>query len=183
MSELLMSYKDLRNSIELKESGWNNLRSTNCYAFALGLDIPSGKLMPFGLEYPYNVGVIGGQKYELDYFDLLGLSLEERLQIDLDALGIKYEESSQYDIPVSDEHNLNWLIAMYKQKDSSDFHFLRKSSSNYWLHKIGTHGSISNRDSKNYLITDLDKATFIYDFGDEVINYNLEKVYKLSLHR
>lgn len=183
MSKLLMSYKEIRESIKLKENEWNNIRTTNCYAYALGLDIPSGKLMSFGFEYPYDVGVIGSDFYQYDYFDLFGFSLEERLFLDLNALGIEFEESNQFDKIPNNNQNLSWLIAMYKDANSPDFHFLRKINNYYWMHKVGMYGNISNRDSKGNLITDLDTSTFVYSEKNRIIDYRFEKVYKLSLYR
>lgn len=183
MGKLLMSYKEIRDSIDLKEDSWNNIRGTNCYAFALGLDIPSGKLMSFGFEYPYDVGMIGAKKYGFSFFEIFGSSLEEKLFLDLDALGIKHKEVNQFELIEDDPRYLRWIIAMYKQVGSIDFHFLRKTSKNYWAHKAGIHGGISCLDSTGNLITNLDDAIFSYRDGNEIADYELQNVYELSLKR
>lgn len=183
MSKLLMDYKSIRDSINLKEDYWNNIKTTNCYAFALGLDIPSGKLMSFGIESPYGVGNIGRFKFGYDYFDIYGLTFEERFFMDLDALGIQHREANQYEKMDSKNNNLNWLIAMYRDTKTPDFHFLRKRSDNFWTHKLGRDGDISIVDSTGRLITNLDNAKFHYVHKYETVDYEFKGVYKLTLKR
>lgn len=183
MSKLLMDYKSIRDSIDLKENNWNNIKTTNCYAFALGLDIPSGVIMTFGMEYPYRVGSIGRFKYDYDYYDMYGLTLEERLYLDLDALGIDHRKANQNEETKCDNNNLNWLVAMYKDKNTPDFHFLRKGSNNFWIHKLGRDGDISIIDANGRLITDLENASFYYEHEYETVDYELKGIYKLTLKR
>ena len=145
MGKLLMDYKSIRDQIKLTDD-WINIKTTNCYAYALGLDI----------------------------YDL---SLEDRMQLDLDALDISCVLTSQFDTLNSNDEELKWLIAMYRNTDHPDFHFLRKYNHSYWTHKLGKKGDISCRDSYGNIITNLDKADF------SRYNYELSGVYKLTLKR
>ena len=171
-----MDYKSIRDQIKLTDD-WINIKTTNCYAYALGLDIPRDKIMSRSFEDPYGVGNIGRFKEKISFFDIYDLSLEDRMQLDLDALDISCVLTSQFDTLNSNDEELKWLIAMYRNTDHPDFHFLRKYNHSYWTHKLGKKGDISCRDSYGNIITNLDKADF------SRYNYELSGVYKLTLKR
>lgn len=55
MGVLKISVDDLVDYISLTYDYWENAMDTNCYAFALGLDIPEDEIV----KNAYQLGVIG----------------------------------------------------------------------------------------------------------------------------
>ena len=180
MKDMIMSYKEIRDSIILKEREWNNISFTNCYAYALGLDITSTLISKF--DYPYIVGSFGQNL--VYYKDFYNMSLEERLFLDLKALDIDVEKVED---TVSDDKS--WFIAMYEDKcdknNQKQFHFIRMSKNGIWFHKKGLYGCISCFDTAGNMITDPKKAVF-YSYNvinGKKVNCSLDGIYKLSLKK
>ena len=46
-NELKMSLLELRNSINLDKKNWKHIFTTNCYAYALGLDVREQNIKDF----------------------------------------------------------------------------------------------------------------------------------------
>ena len=91
---LKINQKELVKHIELKSDYWINRKETNCYAFALGFDIPERNIM----NGAYKVGVIGFTKEGIDLSKINIYSYEERLIKDLKTLKLIYEETSPEEI-------------------------------------------------------------------------------------
>ena len=113
---------------------WNNTFSTNCYAYALGLDIPEKEI----IFKAYIPGTIGSIKYRIPSKKLNNLTLEVRISLDLKALNISYDECTQSEISFYDFNTdyYQWVIALFISSDG-DFHFMRKAWDNIWWHKKG----------------------------------------------
>ena len=143
---LKMSLDDIRNSINLEKDNWLNRYTTNCYSYALGLDIPSSKIC----EYAYDPGSIGNSKHPL----LIPFSYNELIDniiLDLNALRIDHSFINPEDNIDEDE----WKIAIYIPKIYSlnnldDFHFTREKKDGLWYHKNGF--NISNLDYYDQVI-------------------------------
>lgn len=148
-SKLKMSLEDIRNSINIDKKEWINVYDTNCYAYALGLDIPQYRIC----DYAYNPGVIGNSKVNLitssdifSYNDLI-----HNMILDFEALGIDYREVDCLD-RISDNE---WKIALFISKTYGgldDFHFLRQHNDDIWYHKSGI-WNVTSYDDYNRLIT------------------------------
>ena len=150
-----MSVDKIRNSIDLKKDNWINMEDTNCYAYALGLDIKEDDIMP----YAYIPGTISNSK---DYLPKNAMFTNDMLinniYLDLDFLGIDYREINPKDKIDSDE----WKIALfisYIFGNNYDYHFLREVD-NIWYHKNGYGGPISKYDSKGRVITNPKNCNF-----------------------
>ena len=136
MSNLRMPIDDIKDQIRFNcGRNWNNYSTTNCYAYALGLDIPEERI----ITKAYQPGTIGSTIYNID---LNNKSLEEKIYADLRALQITYSDCSQSEISCYDFDNdsiiVQWIIALFiNRKDETDFHFMRKAWDNNWWHKRG----------------------------------------------
>lgn len=75
MQKLKMSIKEIKQLISLREDYWEYNFDTNCYAFALGLDVPEEEI----IKNAYKLGVIGSILQSIPTEELKKLTLEERL--------------------------------------------------------------------------------------------------------
>ena len=157
MEKLNMSMDEIKNNISLIKDTWKNYSTTNCYAFALGLDVPEEKIS----ENAYQVGVLGAIKFGFDYIDLRIMSYEERLKLDLVALNIELKEvGPDFDQVIKPYYSggkkiyseYNWPIALFES--DNNVHFLRKKSDGIWYHKYGYGSFVMNIDRKGKIITD-----------------------------
>lgn len=148
--DLGMTFSEIREAIDLEKREWINHDSTNCYAYALGLDIPQKRIA----NYAYSPGVISHSKIFLPELRTFPYEyLIQNLMQDFEALGITCTESNTSDALLSDE----WKIALFltgTKKDIVDFHFLRQLKDGNWYHKNGW----------KYGIRDTD------DYGQRIIN-------------
>ena len=154
MSRLNIKRCDLIQMIDLNKVKWENKSTSNCYAFALGLDIPEKKIC----EAAYVPGVMSGSlinlpaKYSFTLDELI-----RSLESDFDFLGIQYREN----VSKEELEEGEWLIALYvsylfsHRKDRlSDYHFIRLLSDGIWYHKNGFCGGVINTDRNRKVITD-----------------------------
>lgn len=147
--KLKMKIEQLRSCIDLEKKEWTNKHATNCYAYALGLDIPQSKIN----RYAYTPGIISNSNIylpsseDIDYEDLIN-----NIYLDLKTLDIDFKE-----IEPTDKINSNeWKIAIFIAKSYGkifDYHFLRQHSDGTWYHKNGFSGDISNYDFQGQIIT------------------------------
>ena len=138
---LKINPRDLQKEINITKKDWIYRGQTNCYAYALGLDIIEQKIC----YKAYQVGTIGKKYYEISdkVFDLL--SIEKRLYLDLESIGIIYHE-----IDPTEKINPNsWNISLFSSDVYYDFHFLRKTPENSWTHKIGWFELPKNKDDND----------------------------------
>lgn len=138
-----MDLENLKNQIDLKEGNWINTSSTNCYAFALGLDIPQDKIC----ESAYYVGHIYRHynhiKARYTPRDLL-------LQHDFETLSLIYKESN-----LNDKINKGeWKIAYFDSIYECGFHFFRQTENGIWWHKFDYDYIPTCLDNDDKIITD-----------------------------
>lgn len=165
---LNMSLNEIRGKIQIYPENWVNKYTTNCYAYALGLDVRESDIC----KHAYQPGTISGTTniHELKYFfyDML----IEGIESDLDVLGISYREVLE-----KEKLELNeWKIALFIDKYHGsliDFHFLRQKENGIWLHKNGYMGTISKKDYIEDIITVPSEA--------ELFPYIYKKCYALKL--
>lgn len=170
IKKLKINPKVLRKFIELKSEYWLNKDSTNCYAYALGLDIPERNIM----DGAYRLGTIGLLKEEIDPCFLLYYSKEARLEKDLKAFKLKYEEVDPNERIEDTNKYSHFLISLFER--DGDFHFLRKSKlDNTWWHKQGWNSAPKNTDDNNEVITDPRSA--------KIDDYKYLKTYKIRFKR
>lgn len=129
MSKLLMTPEEIVNFIKLKETDWKNIRTTNCYAFALGLDLPEKCIM----EKAYNIGTIGQEYFQVRESQIRKYSNALLLELDLIALGIEFMEVGPNEHLKSEQ----WKIALFNDFEGDEFHFLRQTESGIWYQKWG----------------------------------------------
>ena len=144
---------NIKNMINLKNKFWIHFLSTNCYAYALGLDVSEKNI----IDFAYQPGVISGSASALNnykyfsYYDLLEniYADMERLDIDIRETDIEYKT-----------RDYEWKIALfttfysYKFDDEflSDYHFLREVKDGVWFHKEGYSSFPTNKDYNNKVI-------------------------------
>jgi len=146
--ELKISLQNLRNAIDIEKSLWINTYSTNCYAYALGLDIPQYEIK----DYAYAPGVIANSDIFLPSFRIFNYEdLINNIYLDLEALDIQFREIS----PLDDVNSNEWKIALFITKTDDgieDYHFLRQHSDGFWHHKKGFGGMVSKYDCYGQII-------------------------------
>lgn len=127
-------------------STWHNNDSTNCYAYALGIDLSKEEIYPLS---NLNPGTFSGHFLGNPFStkDLLTYIDE-----DLYCLGLKSKEVD-YDYKLEKGE---WKIAVMKTSDFNngicDYHFLRQVSPNKWMHKKGFYTPPTNLDSRGKII-------------------------------
>ena len=150
---LKMSLNEIRGKIQMYPENWVNMYSTNCYAYALGLDIRQSDIC----DYAYQPGTISETTniFELKYFsyDMLIKGIES----DLELLRIAYR---------SVEGDFDKLVG---------FHFLRQKENGMWLHKQDFDGIISKKDYCGNNIASPSSA--------ELFPYIYKKCYALRLEK
>ncbi len=170
MSFLKMDHTKIKYLISLREEYWENNFDTNCYAFALGLDIPENEIV----KKAYQLGVIGAIVKQIPMEILKKLSFEERLILDLEVLDINWQTSTiddSSDFKIGNDYtDLWWIISLLS--NGENFHFIRKSYDGIWYQKWGYFAPVINFDFDKKIITNPNEA----NFGE----YKLVKTYKLS---
>lgn len=146
MNDLKINPRDLKKEINITKKDWLYRGQTNCYAYALGLDIIEQRIC----RGAYQVGTIGKKYYKISDKVFYSLSIEKRLYLDLEAIGIIYHE-----IDPTEKINPNsWNISLFSSDVYYDFHFLRKLPTNNWTHKMGWFEPPKNIDDDNSIIYD-----------------------------
>lgn len=149
----IININKLKEEMGPIEGEWNCTNTTNCYAFALGLDIPESKI----IKHAYQLGVIGATIKNIPLRYLKYMSYEERLFLDMEVLKITCEKTFTDSMPrfsITQKYNYNkWVITLLENED--DFHFLRKYHNGVWYHKRGYTKYPTNLDSNGKIITDI----------------------------
>lgn len=151
----------LRANIVLNSRKWKHRFTTNCYAFALGLDIKESKIMPCA----YIPGNIGSSREKIEYTHCFTYNnLINNIYDDLLYMRLKFREIDPMEKPLEDEWKIALLTTLLAYEDYleylSDFHFLREGSDGTWYHKLGWFKGVRNKDSKGRIITDPRKCVF-----------------------
>ena len=170
MSSLKLSTYEIKQLISLKEDYWEYNFDTNCYAFALGLDIRENDI----INNAYQPGIIGSTIYDIPAKRLINMSYEERIILDMKALKIQFSEALSTEETkfnfIKNSVEKTWIIALFS--NNKDFHFARKNYDGKWYHKIGYFGIPTSYDSNHKVITDIDSCS--------ILDYQYIKSYKLQ---
>lgn len=130
--------KSIKSLISLREDYWENNFNTNCYAFALGLDIPENKIC----KNAYQLGFIAAEKFGFQIKELLNLSIEDRFLLDLKALKIAYYEINEDQVAgwyyLGNYICYYWDVLLYS--NDKDFHFARRNYNGELYNKVGYFG-------------------------------------------
>lgn len=173
---LKMTLNKIRGQIQIYPENWVNLYETNCYAYALGLDIKESQIC----SRAYQPGNISGTS-DLDRFKeyFLYSDLIIGLEKDLEALSISYREIEPTEQIKSDEWKIALMVENYNKNifDGSlfNFHFLRTNKNGIWTHKSSYLGPISKKDNLNQIIIDPREC--------DLFSYEYKKCYALSLNK
>ena len=158
---LNMPIKEIKEKISLREEYWENNFETNCYAFALGLDIPENDICINGFQ----PGIIASKIFDISLDELARLKVEDRMILDLKALKIGFKLS---EVTMNQEYKSlgnywcnSWDILLFLNEN--DFHFARINRNGEMYHKIGYFGSPQK--------TSIEKI--------EKRGYSLSKIYRL----
>lgn len=149
--ELKNSLEEIRDSIDIAKKVWIHRQVTNCYAYALGIDMH----LPIDSFQP---GALSG------YMIVPPFSYTEIIRAiiaDFNALGIDYGSID----PNSPVKNEEWkIVLLLSSKDASsrfhNFHFIRQFEDGRWFHKLGYSRKITNLDDNGDTITNPEKARF-----------------------
>ncbi len=170
MMNLKVNLKKVRDLVDFKTDYWINNETTNCYAFALGLDIPEDIL---GIN-SYSLGRFAMEKDP--NLNIRSLTRLECLKRDLDAIGFIYEEIDPKD-KVENKYGdkyIKYMISLYQ--NDKDFHFLRKHERDgIWWHKRGWYYHPSQVDDNGKIITDLDDI--------KISDYHYVNTFKIKVKR
>lgn len=151
LQEVYLGY--LQSIIDLKVDNWSRDNHTNGLAFALGLDFSWDKLRFITKKlYRYPLYSCGGIYLHLSENpkNISSLKRVERLELDLDTLGILYE---QIDIKDKVTSPNEWKIAFFEDDSAFRyFHVLREYENGTWYHKKGFNAP-TNLDSNKKIIT------------------------------
>ena len=149
-----MTAEEIRNKIKLYKKLWINLYTTNCYAYALGLDLPEKRIC----SHAYQPGVMSNYDFSVaidDYFELN--TLLDGILFDLEFLGIDYKEIKPSEIIGADEWKIALFISQVNRNNPlllDDFHFLKYYPDGTWHHKFGYNMKVTNYDDNLKIITD-----------------------------
>lgn len=75
-NDLKISPQEIIAAIDLEKETWDNVNTTNCYAYALGLDVPQIEIK----KYAYEPGIISNTN---TYIYLNGVSYNKCLCLSL----------------------------------------------------------------------------------------------------
>ena len=139
---------------------WKNILTTNCYAYAIGIDVPYNIICTAG----YIPGIFSDRSILGDIFTYK--TFEYNLIKDLETLYISYKEVDPTYIAKDDE----WKVSLYLKKSMIpkcyiDFHFLKSIDNGIWESKSGYNNEpniIGDIDPINYRMVDNKYRKYIY---------------------
>lgn len=167
-----MSLDQIRGRIQFCPEIWIHMYTTNCYAYALGLDISENKICLNAYQPGMISNVVKNVKGNLTNisYDLF----IKRVESDLDALNINYRNV----LPNEEVDEDEWKIILLTEKHDdklSDFHFLREMKDGKWSHKLGYYGKIKT-------ISDIDPIVSNPNLCD-LDFYTYDRCYALSMKK
>ena len=169
-----LDLSELKRQIKLDKKHWRHILTTNCYAFALGLDVPERKIKTFAYA-PGTIGLSSTNLVMQRYFTLENLI--SNIQDDLIHMGISFSECNPLEKVDDDEWKIALFTAFYAFVCYDcylyDYHFMRQSKDGLWYHKDGYVHRPTCFDSNKEVIHDPRKCTFK--------NYEYQLTYKLKL--
>lgn len=138
-----MELDELKQSINLSNMGWININDTNCYAYALGLDVPQNEICTCAYE-------LGNIYYFYNNVKRCFRYHEELLLNDFKTLGLLYREAS-LDEEINDDE---WKIAYFDSIYECGYHFFRQIENGIWWHKYDWKYAPTCLDDKGLIIED-----------------------------
>ncbi len=140
---LKMSITKIRKSM-IKERNlldWKNIIGTNCYAYALGIDIPEEDICKYafdlgGISRMVNTGEDIDPNSVGRYRDTYHIDLPN----DFHVLGLDYKESNHINLSLNEQEedpNKYFDILFFLNDDIDDFHFARFDKDRKLYHKRG----------------------------------------------
>ena len=171
----------MRDSININNNTWVNLETTNCYAYALNMDLSYKDLKPYE-EFDvdiYNVGMISNLKTPKTKEELVNAFKSDMKILNIEVTDVLFDE-------ILEENE--WKVALYQTvkgidylDGELDFHFAKEIKKGIWKHKKGRTKKIRYIDDENHLIKDPSLAYFSLneENGDEV-KYDFIGCYKLK---
>lgn len=174
MGRLYLSRYDIiynsKSLINPFKSEWKYNDETNCYAYALGLDIPVD-LINIHDSIHYNPGYFGGMSLKSPFTEesLLSCLLSDMDVLDLECFGAEPDDRIGRN---------SWKVAIFgavtdKPGVFKDFHFAKYetvSNPGSWTHKQGFDQAPKNIDSDGMIILDPRKCRI--EDNDDGENYN-----------
>lgn len=154
IKNLMIKYPldELKKSIQLEKDNWLYYDGgTNCYAYALGLDIWETDIC----RWAYTPGTISMMINPLVFrYYMSSDRIIQNFKLDCDTLGINIRDIDSEDNISKDE----WKVALFfkfynvNKKKCTDFHFMRQRQDGLWYHKSGFYLRPDNLDSKKQII-------------------------------
>ena len=133
---LEMPVDEIKSRISLySDDSWNYEINTNCYAYALGLEMNEEEICPNA----FVPGVIASNVLNISFNDIRRLPVEKRMLLDLKALELEYKVSNKK--MKEDCYSSNgfwyrsWDILLFL--GNRDFHFSRINCFGEMYHKQG----------------------------------------------
>ena len=147
---MLLVNKEVRKLVNPFKKEWINVNKTNCYAYALGIDVNYEDLGINGYEPGFTCDLRLPSNFD-------GSDLINNVVKDLDNLGIDFRH-------VNDYYKLGegeWRIAIfggyrYSFDKFDDYHFMRQSLDGIWVHKSGYYGKPTNLKTSSPLKSYMD---------------------------
>lgn len=167
----------IRNTIENHDDKWNN-HVCNCYMYAILADLDVRKS-----GFNFSLGTLS------DTFSFMRekSEMEYSLYRDMNVLDINIEK---IDPVISCLKQNEWKIALYRSNSfavdgefMNDFHFIRETKKNVWLHKQGYYGKINRVRFKSGELIHPKNATISTFVDKQQLNYEYVGSYKLSIKK
>ena len=177
----LETIEKMRNSININNNIWINYETTNCYAYALNMDLSYKELKPyeeFGVDI-YNVGMISNLKTPKTKEELVNAFKSDMRILKIEVTDVLFDE-------ILEENE--WKVALYQTvkgidyiDNELDFHFVKEIENGKWSHKKGKTKKISYLDDNDELITEPSLAYFSLDEENgNSVKYDFIGCYKLK---
>ena len=128
----LETLNKISNLINPFTSKWKNNEETNCYAYALGMDLSREDIYPFER---FNPGTFSDHYLDNPFTKGELLSF---IESDLDYLGIDFKEvDPDYRLKLNEWKMAVMISSEFSFDEQRDFHFLRQTKPGIWSHKKG----------------------------------------------
>ncbi len=164
---------ELRNFFNLSTDFWCFTGNVNCYAYAIGSDLPPQCLNIRGYFPGCFFESVNQEKLKFNKDNLI-----ERLEMDFETLEFEYRVVSPDEEIGEDE----WKIAFFKDLGLSkgNFHFLRQGKDGLWYQKIGLRRDSlpTNKDSNGNFITN---PCEVYFNTPPTVQYEYNRCYSLRM--
>ena len=177
----LETIEKMRNSININNNIWINYETTNCYAYALNMDLSYKELKPyeeFGVDI-YNVGMISNLKTPKTKEELVNAFKSDMKIIKIEVTDVLFDEILKEN---------EWKVALYQTvkgidyiDNELDFHFAKETENGIWSHKKGKTKKTSYLDDNNEIIKNPLLAYFAIDEENgNSVKYDFIGCYKLK---